>query len=246
MNAQLAAPNPLLNRERLECGLLSPVIMMRMAPMLDIAPYIPPVMSDVVIDLYHGNKVSVDFSVIKSAGIAAVILKATQGTGFVDPAFAPRIAQARAAGLLVGAYHFLDATSPIEQVGHFLSVVGTSDGVLPVVDFEAYERSQPTVMQAAAAVMTIKSVTGRFPVLYTGRYMLAAPNFMLSQCPLWIAEYGSRPVCPPGWSTWKLWQHTDGRVGSAPVPVRGIGPCDRSSFAGTIDQLKAWWPVAGT
>jgi lysozyme len=213
--------------------------------MPDPAPYIPSVMSDVVIDLYHGDKVSVDFSVIKSAGVAAVVLKATQGTGFVDPTFAPRRAQARDAGLLVGAYHFLDATSPLDQMAHLLSVVGTTDDVLLVVDFEAYETSQPTVTQAASAVMTVKSATGRFPVLYTGRYMLNAPNPMLSQCSLWLAEYGLRPVCPPGWSQWKLWQHTDGRVGSAPVPVRGIGPCDRSRFAGTIDQLKAWWAQAG-
>jgi lysozyme len=199
--------------------------------MSDPAPYIPPAMSDVIIDLYHGNKVSVDFSAIKSAGVAAVVLKATQGTGFVDPAFAPRLAQARAAGLLVGAYHFLDATSPVEQMAHFLSVVGTTDGVLLVVDFEAYESSQATVMQAASAAMSVKSATGRLPVVYT--------------CPLWLAEYGSRPVCPPGWSQWKLWQHTDGQVGSAPVPVPGIGPCDRSRFAGTIDQLRAWWAKGG-
>jgi lysozyme len=214
--------------------------------MLDAAAYIPPVMSDVVIDLYHGDKISIDFSVVKSKGIAAVILKATQGTRFVDPAFAQRLANARAAGLLAGAYHFLDATSPVEQMAHFLSVVGDTDGILLVVDFEAYERSQPTASQAAAAVMTIKSVTGQFPVVYTGRYVLSAPNSMLSQCPLWLAEYGSRPVCPPGWSEWKLWQHTDGRVGSGPKTVPGIGPCDRSRFAGTADQLEAWWPAQAT
>ena len=214
--------------------------------MPDAAPYIPPVMSDVVIDIYHGDKVSVDFSVVKSKGIAAVILKATQGISFVDPAFAGRRADARAAGLLVGAYHFMDAQSPVDQMAHFLSVVGVTDGILLAVDFEAYERSQPTVVQAATAVMTVKSVTGRFPVLYTGRYMLTAPNVMLSQCPLWLAEYGTRPICPPGWSQWQLWQHTDGRVGSAPSPVPGIGPCDRSRFAGTVDQLKAWWPSETT
>jgi lysozyme len=210
--------------------------------MFDAAPpYIPPVMTDGVIDLYHGDKVSVDFSVVKSKGISAVILKATQGVGFVDPAFAQRLADARAAGLLVGAYHFMEASGPVEQMAHFLSVVGDDAGVLLVVDFEAYERSQPSVTQAATAVMTVKSVSGRFPVLYTGRYMLTAPNVMLSQCPLWLAEYGSRPVCPPGWLRWQLWQHTDGQVGSAPRSVPGIGPCDRSRFAGTTDQLKAWW-----
>jgi lysozyme len=116
--------------------------------------------------------------------------------------------------------------------------------ILLVVDFEVYERSQPTAAQAAAAVVMVKSVTGRLPVLYTGRYVLSSPNSMLSQCPLWLAEYGSRPICPPGWSQWKLWQHTDGRVGSGPMTVPGIGPCDRSRFAGTVDELRAWWPTA--
>ena len=185
--------------------------------MPDLAPYFPPV---------------------------AVILKATQGIGFADPAFAPRVANARAAGLLVGAYHFMDAKSPCEQMANFLSVVGDAGDILLVVDFEVYESSQPTAAQAAAAVMTVKSITGRLPVLYTGRYVLSAPNSMLSQCPLWLAEYGSRPVCPPGWSQWKLWQHTDGRVGSGPMTVPGIGACDRSRFAGTVDELKAWWPAA--
>ena len=212
--------------------------------MPDLAPYFPPVMSDVVIDLYHGDKVNVDFSSVKSTGIDAVILKATQGINFVDPAFAPRLANARAAGLLVGAYHFMDGKSPCEQMANFLSVVGDTGDILLVVDFEVYERSQPTASQAAAAVMTIKSLTGRLPVLYTGRYVLSSANSMLSQCPLWLAEYGSRPICPPGWSQWKLWQHTDGQVGSAPRSVPGIGPCDRSRFAGTVDELKAWWPAA--
>src|ERR1700739_2829988 len=94
------------------------------------APFIPPMMSDAIIDLYHADKVNVDFSAVKAAGIAAVILKATQGTGFVDPTFAPRIADARDAGMLVGAYHFMDGSSPIEQVAHFLSVVGSTSNVL--------------------------------------------------------------------------------------------------------------------
>jgi len=206
------------------------------------APLIPPVMSDVVIDLYHGDKLSVDFSVVKAAGIAAVILKATQGSGFVDPTFAPRVADARAAGMLVGAYHFMDGTSPVEQMSHFLSIVGNTDNVLLALDFEPNEVSQASVTQLASAINAVKAVTGRVPVLYTNRYMVTTPNPILLQCPLWLAEYGSNPVCPPGWSGWHLWQHTDGQIGSDPKSVPGIGPCDRSRFAGTLDQMIAWWP----
>jgi lysozyme len=206
------------------------------------APYLPPVMSDVVFDISHYENVSQDFVTTAQAGIAAVILKATQGTGFVDPTFLPRVAEARAAGLLVGAYHFLDGGSPAEQVAHFLTVA-VSEGMVNwlALDWEPYPASQANVMQAATAVASVQAATGKWPILYTIRSMLSAPNKTLSNCPLWLAEYGTRPICPPGFTAWRLWQHTDGQVGSAVVPVPGIGPCDRSKFAGTVDQLRTWW-----
>jgi len=82
----------------------------------------------------------------------------------------------------------MDAENPCEQMANFLSVVGRTGDILLVVDFEVYESSQPTASQAAAAVMMVKSVTGRLPVLYTGRYVLSSANSMLSQCPLWLAN----------------------------------------------------------
>jgi lysozyme len=199
-------------------------------------------MSDVVFDISHYENVSQEFVTTAEAGIVAVILKATQGTGFVDPTFLERAAEARSAGLLVGAYHFLDGSNPAEQVAHFLTVA-VSEGMVNwlAVDWEPYPASQASVIQAATAVASVRAATGTWPVLYTIRGMLSAPNNTLSNCPLWLAEYGTRPICPPGFSAWQLWQHTDGQVGSAVVPVPGVGPCDRSKFAGTVDQLRAWW-----
>ena len=206
------------------------------------APYLPAVTADVVIDISHYENVSQDFVTTAKARIAAVILKATQGTRFVDPTFLERVDEARKAGLLVGAYHFLDGSNPAEQTAHFLTVAA-SEGMVSwlALDWEPYPQSQASVMQAATAAASIQAATGKWPVLYTDRYMLSAPNRTLSNCPLWLAEYGTRPICPPGFTKWRLWQHTDGRVGSAVVPVPGIGPCDRSRFAGTIGQLRAWW-----
>jgi GH25 family lysozyme M1 (1,4-beta-N-acetylmuramidase) len=87
------------------------------------APYNPPVTCDVVVDLSHWQA-PVDFSQAKSAGIIAVILKATQGSDWTDVTFAQRFAGASAAGLLVGAYHFLDDSPPESQVENFLSAAG--------------------------------------------------------------------------------------------------------------------------
>jgi len=210
-------------------------------------PFIPPVMSDVVIDISHYETVSQDFAATAAAGIVAVILKATQGSGFIDPTFLPRVAEARTAGLLVGAYHFLDGSNPAEQIAHFLTVAKSEAGIdFLAIDWEPYPPSQATAMAAAQAVASVQAATGSWPILYVNRYMISSPSATLSRCPLWLAEYGTNPVCPPGWSQWTLWQHTDGQVGSAPVPVPGIGPCDRSRFAGTVEQLKAWWPAPAT
>jgi GH25 family lysozyme M1 (1,4-beta-N-acetylmuramidase) len=208
------------------------------------APYIPPITSDVVIDLSHWQS-SVDFVSAKSAGIAAVILKATQGSRWIDATFAMRFNAANAAGLLVGAYHFLDNSPPEFQVENLLSVAG--DCRLLALDAEPNGiGGTVTVAQAAEAAARLHMATGRAPLVYIGRYGpdgrgTGFPNTVLSRCPLWLPAYNSRPICPFGWSRWALWQHTDGIVGSDAIPVPGIGRCDRSRFAGTVADLKTWW-----
>ena len=212
--------------------------------LLEASPFIPPITSDVVVDLSHWQA-PVDFARAKSAGIAAVILKATQGSAWIDVAFAQRFAAANAAGLLVGAYHFLDDSPPELQIENFLSV---AEGCT-VLALDAEPNvigSTVTVAQTAEAAARLNMATGFMPLIYINRYGpdqrgTGLPNSVLSRCPLWLPAYSSRPVCPLGWSKWALWQHTDGSVGSDPAPVAGIGSCDRSRFAGTVADLVAWW-----
>lgn len=213
---------------------------------LQLAPqaYMPPTTSDVVIDLSHWQA-PVDFVQAKSAGIAAVILKATQGANWIDATFAPRFAAATAAGLLVGGYHFLDDSEPALQVENFLLVAGGC----PVLALDAEPNEiggTVTVAQTAEAAARLNMATGRTPLIYISRYGpdergTGFPNSVLSRCSLWLPAYNSWPVCPLGWSQWVLWQHTDGSIGSDVVPVPGIGRCDRSRFAGTVADLAAWW-----
>jgi len=214
------------------------------ASVLVAAPYIPPVTSDVVVDLSHWQA-PVDFVSAKSAGIAAVILKATQGSHWIDMTFAQRFAAADAAGLLVGAYHFLDNSPPDRQVENFLSV---AEGCR-VLGLDAEPNGiggTVTIAQASEAAARLHMATGRAPLVYISRYGpdergTDLPSVVLSRCPLWLPSYNSRPVCPQGWSQWVLWQHTDGSIGSDVAPVPGIGRCDRSRFAGTVAELRAWW-----
>lgn len=209
-------------------------------------PFIPSVTSDIIIDISHYESVNQNFTLVANSGIVAVILKATQGTSFIDPTFFERVTEAQSAGLEVGAYHFLDGSGPADQATHFLTTALSEAGITWLaIDWEPYPQSQANVMQAAAVAAIIYQSSGIWPVLYTIRSMLSSPNKTLSNCPLWLAEYGTRPICPPGFTAWKLWQHTDGQVGSNINPVPGIGFCDRSIFAGSVDQLREWWSNPG-
>src|SRR5262249_53760125 len=154
------------------------------------------------VDLSHWQT-PVDFVKARAAGIVAVILKATQGSQWTDATFAPRVAAATAAGLFVGAYHFLDDSAPERQVEHFLTV---AEGC-PVLALDAEPNGiggTVTVAQTAEAAARLQMATGRAPLIYISRYGpnergMGFPNAVLSRCPLWLPAYGSRPVCPPGW-----------------------------------------------
>lgn len=199
-------------------------------------------MIDAVVDLSHWQP-DPNFEEMKKGGIQAVILKATQGSGWVDPTFVGRLRRAERAGLLVGAYHFCDASPPIDQARHFLNLAG-SVSVL-ALDIEENTISGGTVQISQVAEMTayVQMATGRLPLVYIPRdgpsgTGAGLPNGILAQCPLWLPEYGNDPVPPPGWQNWLLWQFTD--TAAVPgVPVR----CDRSRFAGTVDELITWWGV---
>jgi GH25 family lysozyme M1 (1,4-beta-N-acetylmuramidase) len=75
------------------------------------------------IDIYNADG-RPDFAAVKASGIQYIIHKATEGVNFADASFAANVTAARAAGLPVGAYHYITAT-PIDQQAHdFLAAIG--------------------------------------------------------------------------------------------------------------------------
>ena len=53
-----------------------------------------------------------------------VIMKATQGTGFVSKDFVRQYQQAKENGKLVGCYHYAEGGDYVAEANHFLDVVG--------------------------------------------------------------------------------------------------------------------------
>jgi lysozyme len=206
---------------------------------------------NVIIDLSHNNQ-NVDVTRAQADGIRGILHKASQGTGFADPAYAARREAAKNTGLLWGAYHFATAADPVAQARFFLKVATPSPQDLIVLDFETNEAKPSNTMsleQAHAFIGAVQDATGAALGLYGGAYLKEqlgnALDATLQACWLWWAQYGPTPTIPPNWPTWTVWQYTDGHHGIPPFTVDGIRTCDRDRYQGTADDLSTKW-VSGS
>jgi lysozyme len=206
--------------------------------------------SNVVVDVSHHNG-RVNSAAAKDAGIVGIIHKATQGWKYVDPLYRSNRDGALAVSLLWGAYHFGVGADGVAQADFFLSTVKPDSSTLLVLDFEANTAdSSMDLIEARAFVTHIQQTTGRWPGLYAGQYLKellgSSPDTVLSNCWLWLAQYGPTAVLPPGWDSWTMWQYTDGASGPEPNEIAGFGHCDRDIFNGTVEQLKSLWTPSQT
>ncbi|MBF9223762.1 glycoside hydrolase family 25 protein [Hymenobacter ruricola] len=212
-------------------------------------------MIDAVVDISHHQQMTVDFVAVASSGILGVIHKATEGLDFTDPMYASRKPLALREGLLWGAYHMGHNEDGAAQAEFFLKTVQPGPTDLLALDFEDLYKGAEynmTLQQAEDFVQAVQQATGRYPGLYAlNDYLLqngAQNSAILQQCWLWIAQPDdeAEPSHPAQWSTWTLWQHTNGKpgVGVPPFAVDGIGLCDRDFFNGSADDLRRLWGVA--
>ena len=213
---------------------------------------LPAIVFDGVIDVSHHNG-AIDWPAVADAGIALAFIKATQGAGFVDPAFERNRRAAISAGVLVVPYHFLDTSAPDRQAAHFLAATDLAAAQPAMLDWE-------TAATVAAMVTIGRAVAGRTardPVGYYGFAQLQEASPDLSRWPLMLPEYprgmssGSYaslvqqpPRLPPGrpaaWNggsrPYDFHQYAPtGRVAGIATPV------DRSVWVGTLADLRAWF-----
>jgi len=206
--------------------------------------------SNIIVDLSHHNG-AVDLGKARDAGIVGIIHKATQGETFADAAYAGNREKADDAALLWGAYHFGTGGDGVKQADFFLATAAPDDETLLVLDLEDNPQGPSMDLDTARAFVTrIAEQTGRFPGLYSGHYIKtllgASKDPVLAKCWFWLAQYGPKPVVPPNWERWTMWQYTDGALGPEPHTVDGIGACDRDTFDGDEATLRSFWTAPVT
>ncbi|RYO75638.1 hypothetical protein DL764_010363 [Monosporascus ibericus] len=145
-------------------------------------------------DISHYQSTPYNFDGAYSSGARFVIIKATEGTTYKDPAFSSHYTGATDAGFIRGAYHFahLDSSSGAAQAEFFLENGGgwSGDGItLPgMLDLEG-----DCVLSASASV----SCTGD-------------SSAFVDTNPLALARYSSSAGTPPGgWPYYTIWQFND-------------------------------------
>ncbi|KAK4246162.1 glycoside hydrolase [Corynascus novoguineensis] len=197
-------------------------------------------------DISHYQS-SVDFAAAYKSGARFVIIKATQGTSYLDPKFSSHYTGATEAGLIRGAYHFAHPgqSTGEAQADYFLAHGGgwSSDGItLPgMLDLETYNAGQCWGLSTSGMVSWIKafsdryhSKTGVYPLLYTNPSWWKActgnSNAFVNTNPLVLARYSSSPgEIPGGWPYQTIWQNSDSYTYGG----------DSDIFNGDINGLKA-------
>ena len=192
-----------------------------------------------VIDISHYQP-DPDFAMVRGAGVVGVIHKFSEGASMKDAMYAGRRQAALSNQLLFGRYHFGHPGNVAAQVANFLS--GWQPDELLALDWEDTSDGVMSVADVVEFHDRVLLATKQHIVIYSGnaaKEALSAPDPVLSKCRLWLAQYASAPVCPPGWSKPWLWQWTS--HGS----VAGISSnVDLDSFDGTDDELRASWTGA--
>jgi len=194
-------------------------------------------------DLSHYNTVDIPTLLPK---YQFIILKASQGIGYVDPAYSARAPIIWASTTLLGAYHFGTNSNATLQVHRFIDTIKSINNLLPCLDLETNPDTTPqsegtmTLVTAANWVTVFHTITDKWPMIYTNASHInflnrstaedVAALAVLSQCQLWVASEHIPPLLPDNWSTWAICQYTT---------TDGI---DQDIFnIGTYPDIRVFW-----
>lgn len=213
-------------------------------------------------DLIKGIDVSIiqgkiDWRAVAATGVQFAICRCGVGNGGIDSLYKSNIANARAAGLKVMAYHFIYplpplASQPLRDPKLQAKMhVDAAGGELAACDLE-WPATQDWAKWGCTAAQIVQwsieyleeyeRLSGIRPIVYTYPYFAQAiklPDWFGQKYKLWIASYQTgTPFIPKPWTDWVIWQNSGGTGPSAEHLPNGA-PVD-----GDRARDLSFWDVA--
>lgn len=195
-----------------------------------------------------------------------VIIKATQGTKYVDPCFQKFCAQAMSLGKKIGLYHYYGSGEPEAQAEHFLQTVRSYIGkAVLVLDWEVDQnpdfKKGPALPKRFLDYVLAK--TGVHPLIYMSKSVCREYNWtevVKGNYGLWMAQYANKK--PTGYQD-KPWSdnrglgafksyaihqytsngHIDGYNGSLDLDIAYMTPTAWDKYAKADPTLMKAKPV---
>lgn len=173
-----------------------------------------------------------------------VIVKATEGTAYVNHDCARAVEQALAAGKVVGVYHYVNGAGAQGEADFFVSQCkGWIGRVIFAIDWESGgNRAWGNTSYLDAVVKRVRAATGKPPLIYASSSAFPWAIAKANDCGTWVAQYASTQ--PTGFQTspWhsKDWsgsclirQYTDNlRISGWSGGLDGnVAFCDRATLA---------------
>jgi lysozyme len=190
----------------------------------------------------------IDWNLVAGAGVKFAYIQISRSLTDIDLKFPYNWPQAKANGILRGAYQrFRPGMSVEGQAKLFvdtLAPVFEKGDLPPMLDVE--DADGLTATQIASAVTEwmeyVEPRIGLRPIIYTGYYFWrdSVGNADFTQHLLWVPNYSAAcPLVPGHWTRWTLHQYSS----TAMIPGITANTVDVNKFNGTLDELVG---LAGT
>lgn len=164
-----------------------------------------------------------------------VIIKATQGTEYVNPDFIRAITQARNAGKLIGVYHYIGGQGARAEMQHFVKYYNQYKGIaIPCLDWESVQNSKwRNESYLEQCIKEFIDTTGIPPIIYASHSVFPYSICKKYNCGTWVARYASND--PTGYQD-HPWKEDD--ISCAIRQYSSRGTLD--GWGGYLDLDKAY------
>ena len=149
------------------------------------------------VDVYSGS----DDYIIRDPHAQGVIVKATQGTGYVNPKCNHQWDLAGQLGKKRGLYHYAGGGNPVAEAQYFINNIRNyvGQGML-VIDWEGYQNSAwGNANWVRQFVDEVHRLTGVWCVIYVQESALNQVANCAKDCAVWVAKYASM-----NWNSWTV------------------------------------------